>query len=95
MAMMIQRAIALLYTAVQQLIGKEVGADELFPVIVIAVLHCNIPDIHHYIKFLNDFLSHTERFGEVGYSLITLDGTTRLISSNSTVAAVVHITEEL
>jgi len=83
MMTVVQQVMKELYTMLRSICGQDIGADELFPAVVVMMIHSNIPELHRYIRFLHKFLSDNDKFGECGYCLITIE------------AAMVHIMESM
>ena len=62
-----------LYQIIFSITNQTVGADELFPMTVLLLIHSDVPELMRYMNFLHLFLSSEEKMGETGYCLITFE----------------------
>jgi hypothetical protein len=81
MLRIVQSVLKILFETVLDHTNKPAGADELFPLFLCVLIHSQISDLDKYIAFLSSFLTPTEKIGEPGYCLVTLEG---IIYSNDT-----------
>ena len=94
MTQAVEDTLQLIYELLKKNNHRDVGADDILPVFIYTLIHCNVQDLWKYVDFTSQFLSPREANGQLGYCAVTLQGNVDFheISINSP-AAVMFLTQ--
>lgn len=62
--------------------SQDIGAEELFPLFVLCLIHCDIANLSHYISYIESYLTESQKLGEAGYCLVTLKAAYHYVITN-------------
>eukprot|EP00027_Filamoeba_sp_ATCC50430_P007089 CAMPEP_0168542202 /NCGR_PEP_ID=MMETSP0413-20121227/1223_1 /TAXON_ID=136452 /ORGANISM="Filamoeba nolandi, Strain NC-AS-23-1" /LENGTH=376 /DNA_ID=CAMNT_0008572065 /DNA_START=105 /DNA_END=1235 /DNA_ORIENTATION=+ len=61
-----------IYDILKKANNRDIGADDILPVFIYTLIHCQVNELWKYVDFTSQFLAPREANGQLGYCAVTL-----------------------